>query len=128
VTQIVTSGLSPVRTVLPNGGVVLVQETSFSPAVTISIAFRAGSLYDPDDRAGLAHFTGRVIDRGTVTRSGDAIAEALDGVHQGDRVRIDGWLVEAQAPDGWVWRSSTSREDSGNGACELVYVCAVTRL
>lgn len=58
----------------------------------------------------------------------EAIAETLADVASGDRVRIDGWLVEARAPDGWRWRSSTSRDDTGAGACELVYVCAVTRL
>lgn len=56
------------------------------------------------------------------------IASALAQVEKGERVRIDGWLVEAQAPDGWRWRSSTSRQDTGQGACELVYVCAITRL
>lgn len=54
-------------------------------------------------------------------------AAALRSVRAGDRVRIDGWLVEAVAGDGWRWRSSLSREDSGEGACELVYVCAITR-
>lgn len=73
-----TSGLSPVRHVLPNGAVVIVQETAFSPAVTIAMAFRAGSVNEPDDLTGLAWFLGRVIDRGTTTRSADAIAEALD--------------------------------------------------
>lgn len=58
----------------------------------------------------------------------DAIAQALAGVRQGDRVRIDGWLVEAKAADGWRWRSSTSRTDTGGGACEVVYVCGITRL
>ena len=77
-TTVVTRGLSPVRQVLPNGAVVLVQETAFSPAVTISAAFRAGSLYEPDDLTGLAWLLGRVIDRGTATRSADTIAEALD--------------------------------------------------
>jgi zinc protease len=72
------SGLAPVRIVLPNGLVVIVQETAFSPAVTISMAFRAGSVNEPDDQAGLAFFLARVIDRGTATRSADAIAEALD--------------------------------------------------
>jgi zinc protease len=72
------SGLSPVRHVLPNGAVVIVQETAFTPAVTISLAFRAGSLNEPDDLTGLAWFLARVIDRGTTTRSADAIAEALD--------------------------------------------------
>jgi zinc protease len=74
----VASGLSPIRHELPNGVPVILQETAFSPAVTISLAFRAGSLYEPDDRTGLAWFTSRVIDRGTTDRSADAIAEALD--------------------------------------------------
>jgi zinc protease len=74
----VTRGLDPFRQVLPNGAVLIVQETAFSPAVTISAAFRAGSLDEPDDRPGLASFLGRVIDRGTASRSADAIAEALD--------------------------------------------------
>src|SRR3954470_1239962 len=74
----VTSGLAPVRQVLENGAVVVVQETAFSPAVTINLAFRAGSLDEPDDLPGLAWFVSRVIDRGTAARSADAIAEALD--------------------------------------------------
>ncbi|QNP39853.1 hypothetical protein [Lysobacter solisilvae (ex Woo and Kim 2020)] len=57
-----------------------------------------------------------------------AIASALRDVDAGSRVRIDGWLVEARAADGWRWRSSTTREDAGAGACELIYVCAITRL
>jgi zinc protease len=73
-----TSGLDPVRQVLPNGAAVIVQETAFSPAVTINMAFRAGSLDEPDDLAGLAWFLGRVIDRGTSSRSADGIAEVLD--------------------------------------------------
>lgn len=56
-----------------------------------------------------------------------AVAAALARIDAGDRVRIDGWLVEAVTPDGWRWRSSTTREDTGGGACELVYVCAITR-
>ena len=56
-----------------------------------------------------------------------AVAAALARIDAGDRVRIDGWLVEAVTPDGWRWRSSTTRDDTGGGACELVYVCAITR-
>lgn len=58
----------------------------------------------------------------------DAIADALARIGKDDDVRIDGWLVEAKAPDGWLWRSSTTREDTGGGACEVVYVCGITRL
>ena len=56
-----------------------------------------------------------------------AVADALDAVDAGDHVRIDGWLVQIDANDGWRWRSSLTREDSGAGACELIYVCGVTR-
>jgi hypothetical protein len=58
----------------------------------------------------------------------DAVAMALHQVDDGDRVRIEGWLVQADAPDGWHWRSSTTRDDTGAGACEVVYVCAITRM
>jgi zinc protease len=73
-----TAGLSPVRTVLQNGAVVTVKETSATPAVAINATFSAGSLYEPADLTGLAYLTGRVIDRGTERRSGEVIAEELD--------------------------------------------------
>ena len=54
------------------------------------------------------------------------VLKALQSIKAGDDVRIDGWLVEARSNDGWVWRSSTSRGDTGAGGCEVIYVCAVT--
>jgi zinc protease len=71
-------GLSPVRAELSNGGVVLVQETVMTPAVTISASFRAGSMFDPIDLPGLAYLTGRAIDRGTEHRSASMMADELD--------------------------------------------------
>ena len=71
-------GLSPVRAELSNGGVVLVQETVMTPAVTISASFRAGSMFDPVDLPGLAYLTGRAIDRGTERRSASMMADELD--------------------------------------------------
>jgi zinc protease len=71
-------GLSPVRAELSNGGVVLVQETVMTPAVTISASFRAGSMFDPVDLPGLAYLTGRAIDRGTEHRSASMMADELD--------------------------------------------------
>ena len=55
----------------------------------------------------------------------ETVAAALRRVRRDQRVRIDGWLVQADAPDGWRWRSSLTRDDSGGGACELVYVCGI---
>jgi len=57
--------------------------------------------------------------------SSPEVARALRAVRRNDTVHIDGWLVQVDAPDGWRWRSSLSRDDTGNGACELVYVCAI---
>lgn len=56
------------------------------------------------------------------------VARAISRLAPGTRVRLDGWLVDADAPDGWHWRTSTTRADTGAGACELVYVCAVTAM
>lgn len=53
------------------------------------------------------------------------VAAALAAVRPGHQVRLRGWLVRLDAPDGWHWRSSLAREDSGGGACELVYACAL---
>jgi len=55
----------------------------------------------------------------------EAVAQALSRVRPDQTVRIQGWLVEARR-DNYVWRSSTTRDDSGAGACELIYVCALS--
>lgn len=57
----------------------------------------------------------------------DSIARLLSAVPVGEVVGLEGWLVEARRDDGWRWRSSMTREDTGAGACELLYVRAVYR-
>lgn len=54
------------------------------------------------------------------------VAAQLHRIRPDDHVRIDGWLVRIEADDGWRWNSSLRRDDSGGGACELVYVCEIT--
>jgi len=54
-----------------------------------------------------------------------AVARALGNVRTGQIVSLRGYLVEVRGKDGWAWRSSVSREDTGNGSCELVFVQAV---
>ncbi|HEY2622424.1 MAG TPA: hypothetical protein VGI53_03200 [Dyella sp.] len=46
----------------------------------------------------------------------------LEHVRAGEVVRLEGFLVDASRPDGWRWRTSMTRNDTGDGACELVYV------
>lgn len=52
----------------------------------------------------------------------DEIKHRLDKVRVGQVVQLSGYLVRVQAPDGWHWNSSMTRSDSGNGACELIWV------
>ncbi len=54
------------------------------------------------------------------------IEKTLKSIRPGQVVKLSGYLVEVNAADGWHWRSSLSRTDTGNGACELVYVKTLT--
>jgi hypothetical protein len=55
----------------------------------------------------------------------DAVAKQLERVANNDVIALHGWLIRIEKPNGWRWQSSLSRNDSGNGACELIYVCAL---
>lgn len=58
--------------------------------------------------------------------SNSLIVEQLKAIRVGQVVKIDGYLVEAKADDGWHWRSSLTRSDTGKGACEVVLVKNIT--
>src|SRR5262245_15323454 len=71
--------LDPLRLTLANGAAVLAKETRTNPAVTMLVGLRAGTFYDPEGQEGIAALVGRVLDRGTRTRSAANIADELDG-------------------------------------------------
>jgi hypothetical protein len=50
------------------------------------------------------------------------VKRQLEQVRQGELVRITGFLVDASRTDGWRWKTSLTRDDTGAGACELIYV------
>jgi len=52
----------------------------------------------------------------------EEVLDTLARVKSGDGVRLNGSLVEARATDGWRWRSSLSRTDTGDGSCELLFL------
>ncbi len=43
-------------------------------------------------------------------------------IREGQVATLDGYLVHVDGKDGWKWQSSMTREDSGEGACEVVWV------
>lgn len=52
----------------------------------------------------------------------ERVADTLDDVREGSLIELRGFLVEATSEDGWRWRSSLTREDTGARSCELVFV------
>ncbi len=56
-----------------------------------------------------------------------AIGARIANLRVGALVRLEGWLVEATHPEAdRPWRSSLTRDDEGEGACEILYVRSVT--
>ena len=68
---------------LPNGLTVVVSPKHKLPMVSISVRVKVGSVYEPEDKAGLAAMTVRLLDKGTTRRTALAIADEIDllGAH-----------------------------------------------
>ena len=50
------------------------------------------------------------------------VKRQLENVRTGQVIRLEGFLVDATRPGGWHWKTSMTRNDTGAGACELIYV------
>lgn len=59
----------------------------------------------------------------------DKIMDELDDLVVGEIIYLKGYLVSAMSPkDGWRWKSSLSRNDTGGGACEVIWVEKLLRI
>lgn len=54
--------------------------------------------------------------------AGKETIKVLRSVRRGDLISLDGYLVDVSSDGGWKWPTSLSRTDTGNGACEIVWV------
>lgn len=52
----------------------------------------------------------------------DDILDLLDDVREGEILDLFGHLVRVEGPRGWYWKSSLTRQDTGAGACEVIFV------
>jgi hypothetical protein len=50
------------------------------------------------------------------------VRELLFSARPGNVLKLSGYLVTASRSDGFTWNTSLTRDDDGNGACELMYV------
>lgn len=51
-----------------------------------------------------------------------AIERGLRGLRPGQVVRLSGYLVDIRGSNGFLWRTSLSRDDTGDGACEIMWI------
>lgn len=50
------------------------------------------------------------------------LARKVQGLKDDQVIFLKGYLVEVSKADGFIWRSSLSRKDTGNGSCEIFWV------
>ena len=65
---------------LPNGVQLVVVEHHEQPVVSVSLAFRAGDIYDPVGKEGLSELTAELLSKGTDSRTAEQIAATIEGV------------------------------------------------
>ncbi len=58
----------------------------------------------------------------------ESVRKKLVGIGEGELVALKGYLVEIARADGFIWKSSLTREDSGDGACEVVWLEEIQRV
>ena len=58
----------------------------------------------------------------------EEVEDVLNDILVGEIILLEGYLVSIEADDGWNWKSSLTRNDTGNGACEVIWVEKLLRL
>lgn len=54
------------------------------------------------------------------------VRRQLLAVRRHDLVTLEGYLVEVNGPDGYHWCSSLRRDDTGGGACEVMWITQIS--
>jgi len=81
------SRIEPVRKVLDNGLVVTALRNPISPSVHLKVTLRAGSVTDPEGKAGLSALTSRYLLEGAGDLTGERLAEEFDA--NGTEIRVN---------------------------------------
>jgi len=55
-----------------------------------------------------------------------AVERQIESLQPGQFVSMGGYLVNIDDEDGYSWKTSLTRDDTGKGACELFYVQSVS--
>lgn len=78
--------------------------------------------YQTKDRSAWELFNPFKISNNHLLTANKFLAEKIRDVEIGDQIYIRGYLAEYSHHQGFFRGSSISRQDSGNGACETIYI------
>lgn len=96
---------------MPNGMTLLLVENHEQPTLSLSLSFRAGGVYDPPGKEGVASLVSELLTKGTPTRSAEQIAETIEGV---------GGSIGASAGDDFLTVSTDGLSDHADLAFSLL--------
>jgi len=66
------------RVALDNGITLLVSERPGVPMIVVDVLIKAGSVFEPDQKAGLANLTAKLLTQGTAKRTATQVAQEID--------------------------------------------------
>lgn len=78
--------------------------------------------FETDDTAAWKRFRPDQISNNHLLTTDAGVRKAIKRVSVGDQVHIRGWLANYSNNTGFSRGTSTTRSDTGNGACETIYV------
>jgi len=74
------------------------------------------------DSIAWSHFKMNQLSNNHLISEDPFIRERVEEIRVGDQIRVKGWLARYGAVGGGLRGTSATREDSGDGACETIYV------
>lgn len=82
---------------------------------------------ETSDRVAWSHFKMNQLSNNHLISDDPFIRDRVDGIRVGDQIRVAGWLSSYGALDdnghtAGMRGTSTTRDDTGDGACETIYV------
>lgn len=84
------------RIVLDNGTTLIVAERPGVPMIVVDVLVKAGSVFEPDEKAGLANLAAELLTQGTTKRTAAEVAQVIDSMGASLSVDADYDYMEAK--------------------------------
>lgn len=78
--------------------------------------------YQTSDRQAWADFNGHQLSNNHLITEDKYLRKKINNLNIGDQIEIQGWLANYQTHNSGKRGTSITRTDTGNGACETIYV------